>query len=281
MADRLSSPTGPVTKPTTPLSESFRSVGDFFKWLTDNWLVLALVILVFILGYLVLIFIRKRNEEVDEHADYFDRIERQCRRNMETGLDKVFIYNENGIRALGEYTGHCYTVDGYFNIRYRIPKFDSFVWNLILKIPFINKFLYNQQIVRMNDNKVWTEAKTNTRGIAELDRDGKPKDVIKHELTNKTWVKDPKNITLHILDVQTQGYFQYPVMRNEDGNIVDKSYENYERQSSPIRFEHMQKQSKRFTTEVNRNSEINKDLATKQNLDSTNIKSPSESQGNQ
>lgn len=144
--------------------------------------------------------------------------------NLFTQYDPVMIVGSFGIKAIGSYLGECVTSDGYRNF---------LLWDSRKYIFWKNVFVVK---VNLNDKfRIETVGKDNKRTIEEISL---PKDLI---------VEGDSAIAVKGEGLDKAGYFFYPLVRDEAGNIICMDLVAYARSKDVAMLDTLYQQTEDFS----------------------------------
>lgn len=271
MAERLKPPQQQPTA-TGEVGEVFASA---LSGVLKYWYVFVIIILVTVIIAFVIYLKKRQDEERDPHEDYYKRTMKQCFKGSDRSIEDVFLMTPDGLRKVGDYWGECFTTDGFMNVLYSNLKINkTFFTKWLFKLPFvISQYLYDWQIVRLNKNQQWEEPAKDDRGNVIFNEDGTLKIAKTHKLTSPSYRKNDGIFLISAVDIDRMEFFSYPVLMDEKGNIIDTSYQYYERMSSPLTFDHLVKTTKKYATETAKNLELDKQYLAKRDLNNENVNS--------
>lgn len=186
-------------------------------WMWFVIIFVSVVIIVFI--YLL---IKSRKKHIDPFADYYKRIKALCKFQKDPTIKEVYLVAENNLQYIGHYMGECITQDGYKNIMFWKFKKWYLFW-IPARIDFFD-LVKEVMIIRCNINKEYK--------YIEIDASKNQKITTKN-LAHDLVMKSGNSLMIRGVGLERVKYFLYPVLRDNDGNISDKSLEIFEREKNP------------------------------------------------
>ena len=209
------------TVETQPIQPSFfQQVGNM---LLKYWAWALVVFFALIIGVTIYILVKKIKGRTDPFKDYYKKVQRMCKFHKDPVIKDIYMISDNGLIYLGKYLGEAITYDGYRNIL--LWKFKK--WYLFW---FPKKFDYfdiakETFIVRCNMNKKYT--------VMEADQFSKEVKEMVMDLATDMLIRNGTTITIKGLGLERVNYFLYPILRDKNGNIIDKSLEVFDRERTP------------------------------------------------
>ena len=139
--------------------------------------------------------------------------------------DIVLVLGKFGTKIIGMYLGECVTSDGYKNY---------LLWNARKFIFWKNKFILK---VNMND----------TVKIETVNKDTRKREVIEHKLPKDLILDGDDVIAIKGEGVDKAGYYYYPLIIDEKGNIVNMDLIAYSRAKDVAMMDTMYQQTEDFS----------------------------------
>jgi hypothetical protein len=223
------SPIEPIEQPKGAFTGVLAFVAQYWMW----FIVLAVggVIAIFII-----MLIKRMKKKIDPFLADYKKVKQLCRFQKDATIKSVYLIHDKGLKYLGKYLGECVTQDGYHNIL--LWKFKKwFLFWVPIKIDFFN-LVKEDYIVRCNMNKIY-EYVTKNEETGE-------KKVHKLELTHDLVTKNEDKILIRGVGIERVRYFFYPVLRDKDGNVVNKKIEVFAREKSSALIDTMYNQVEDF-----------------------------------
>jgi hypothetical protein len=207
-----------VIEPITPEKKGVFS--GLIATILKYWIWFAVIVVAIIFIVFIVILIKKMKKREDPFKKDFVKVKKLCKFTRDPTIKQVYMVSDNSLTFLGRYIGECFTNDGFRNIL--LFKFKK--WYLFWIPLFLDFFdiVKDDFIVRCNMNKVykyrWKDPESGKEEIKEV--------ILSHDIV----YKDGDKLIIRGFGMERVRYFFYPVLRDTQGNIVDKKLEIFARE---------------------------------------------------
>ncbi len=182
------------------------------------WIVLFFLFSV--LAVFIYLLIKNLKKRVDPFKAEFIKVRKLAKLHKIPTYKKVYAIGDGFFQFLGHYLGECYTQDGYLNFLVWKRK----KWYLFWVPTFLDFFdlVKDVYIIRVNMNKTFREK--------VRDPQTKEEKIITHQLATDLVFRHGDKVVIKCWGVEPINYFYYPILRDKEGNLIDKSLEVFERE---------------------------------------------------
>jgi len=225
----------PVTVETAPIDQpSF--ISQIVVTLVKYWVYILLGFIA--LGVLVTIILlyKRMKKRIDPFVDDYKKVKALCKFQKDPTIKEVYLMSDAGIKHIGHYLGEAVTQDGFKNILFWKFKRWYLFW-FPAKFDFFD-IVKETMIIRCNTNKEYTYREYDPKTKQE-----KTKTVV---LAKDLITKSEDKILIRGFGLEKVKYFLYPVLKDEKGNIADKSLEIFERERNSAIITTMYQQAEDF-----------------------------------
>jgi len=204
-----------------PISEQKEGVfGGMIEFVTKYFLWFVVAIVGVIIAVFIIMLIKRMKKRIDPFLSDYKKVRKLCKFSRDSSIKHVYMVSDKNLTYMGKYLGECITNDGFKNILlFRFKK-----WYLFWIPLFLDFFdlVKEDFVIRCNLNKVykyrWKDPKTGEEQEKQV------------ELSHDIVYKDGDKLIIRGFGMERVRYFFYPVMRDKEGNIVDKKLEIFARE---------------------------------------------------
>jgi hypothetical protein len=199
------------------------------------WMWLLVAIVGAIIVVFIIMLVKRMKQKVDPFKEDYKKVRSLCKFTKDTTIKQVYLVGEKNLNYMGKYLGSAITQDGYINILLWKNK----RWYLFWIPIFLDFFdlVKEDFIIRCNLNKLYKYKFRNQEGQEEI------KTI---ELDHDIVYKDGDKMIIRGVGIERVRYFFYPVLRDKDGNVVDKKLEVFARERDSALMETMYSQVEDF-----------------------------------
>jgi hypothetical protein len=219
-----------------PINEPKGAFTGVLAFIAKYWIWFIVLFVAAVMAVFIIILIKKMKKRIDPFLADYKKVKQLCKFQRDPTIKEVYLIHDKGLKYLGKYLGECVTQDGYHNIL--LWKFKK--WYLFwvpIKIDFFD-LVKEDYIVRCNMNKVYEY-------ITKDEETGK-KTTHALQLTHDLVTKNEDKILVRGVGIERVRYFFYPVLRDKEGNVVNKKIEVFAREKSSALIDTMYNQVEDF-----------------------------------
>lgn len=224
-----------ATVQTSPIKQP-DLIAQIVVLLVKYWVYFLLGFLGLVVVVSIILIIQRMKKHIDPFAEEYKKVKALCKFQRDPTIKEVYIVSNYGLKDIGHYMGECVTQDGYMNILFW--KFKR--WYLFWFPAFLDFFdvVKETMIIRCNVNNTFTFIEYDPQTKAEKEK--------KFVLTKNLVTKSEDKLLISGFGLERVRYFLYPVIRDAEGNTVDKSLEVFERERAPALMSTMYQQAEDF-----------------------------------
>lgn len=211
-------------------------IANIVVLLVQYWVYIAMAFLAIIIIVTIILLIKRMKKRVDPFKDEYQKVKALCKFQADPTLKEVYLISDAGLKHIGHYMGEAVTHDGFRNILFWKFKKWYLFW-FPARFDFFD-VVKETMIIRSNVNKTYT--------YREYDPKTKVESLIKAQLTKDIISKSEDKILIRGFGLERMKYFLYPVLRDKDGDTIDKSIEIFERERNPALISAMYQQAEDF-----------------------------------
>jgi hypothetical protein len=204
--------------------------------LVQYWIYFLMVFLALIVIVTVFLILKKMKKHIDPFADEYKKVKNLCKFQKDSTIREVYMMSELGLKHIGHYIGEAITQDGYKNILFWKFKKWYLFW-FPARLDFFD-VVKETMIIRSNMNKEYSYKELNTDTKEEQEKTIK--------LQSDLMIKSEDKLIIKGFGLERVRYFMYPVLRDKEGNLIDKSTEIFERERNPALISAMYQQAEDF-----------------------------------
>lgn len=204
--------------------------------LVQYWVYIAMAFLAIIVIATIILLIKRMKKRVDPFADEYRKIKALCKFQGDPTIKSVYLFSDSGVKEIGHYMGEAVTQDGFRNILFWKFKKWYLFW-FPARLDFFD-VVKETMIIRANVNKSYT--------YKEYDPKTRVEKSVTVELTKDLISKSEDKLLIRGFGLERMKYFLYPVLRDQQGNVIDKSIEIFERERNPALMSAMYQQAEDF-----------------------------------
>lgn len=211
-------------------------IAQIIVLIVQYWVFIVLGFVALIIIVTIILLLRKMKKHIDPFAEQYKRIKALCRFQRDPTMQTVWLMNEKGIKNIGKYLGESMTQDGYHNIEFWKGKKWYLFW-FPARLDFFD-LVKEVMIIRCNVNNEFRYVKHDT----ETNKDTIETIKIAKDLV----VKNEDKLIIKAFGLERARYFLYPVLRDKEGNTIDKTVEIFEKERNVSMLATMYQQAEDF-----------------------------------
>ena len=204
--------------------------------LVQYWIYILMGFLALVVIVSIILIVRRMKKRIDPFADEYKKIKALCKYQSDPTIKEVYMISDYGLKHLGHYMGEALTQDGFKNITFWKFKKWYLFW-FPARLDFFD-VVKEVSIIRCNTN--------GTFSYVDYDPDTKTQTKKSVNLAKDLIIKSEDKLLIKGFGIERVKYFLYPVLRDKDGNIADKTLEIFERERSPAMINTMYQQAEDF-----------------------------------
>jgi len=203
-----------------PIPKKSGAFGSLMTFITQYWMWFLVGIVGITIAIFIFLLIKRMKKRVDPFLADYKKVRRLCKFQKDKTIKNVYIVHDKGLKHVGKYMGECVTNDGYINILlWKFKKWYLF-W-IPVKVDFFD-LVKESFIIRCNLNKIYKYKVKNEKTGEETTKE--------IELTHDIIIRDGDKILIRGVGIERVKYFFYPILRDKEGNVVDKKLEIFARE---------------------------------------------------
>ena len=204
--------------------------------LVQYWIYILMGFLALVVIVSIVLIVRRMKKRIDPFADEYKKIKSLCKYQADPTIKEVFMISDYGLKNLGHYIGEAVTQDGFKNIAFWKFKKWYLFW-FPARLDFFD-VVKEVSIIRCNTNGTYT--------YVEYDPETKKGEKKVVNIAKDLIIKSEDKLLVKGFGIERVKYFLYPVLRDEKGNIADKTLEIFERERTPAMINTMYQQAEDF-----------------------------------
>jgi hypothetical protein len=220
---------------TAPIKEP-DLVAQIIVTLVKYWVFILLGFVALIVIVSIVLILKKMKKHIDPFAEEYKKVKALCKFQKDPTIREVYMVSDFGLKHIGHYMGEAITQDGYKNILFWKFKRWYLFW-FPARLDFFD-VVKETMLIRCNVN--------NSFSYMEYDKDTKQEAKKTIQLTKDLITKSEDKILVKGFGMERVRYFLYPVLRDKEGNTIDKGMEIFERERTPALISTMYQQAEDF-----------------------------------